>query len=645
MSFQILKIVLYGNSGETRILPFRTDSVNIITGASKTGKSALIDITNYCLGRRTSSIPEGVILENVSWFGLHLSREQEEMFVARRNPGPAKLSSEDIYVEKGRNLNIPNHKNLIQNANRDTLIRLLTEFAGISEYAFEPKPGQTRKTGIAHIGKALIYCFQEQGEIANKRFLFHRQGEQHLPQSIKDYMPFFLGIVDKEHVLLKEKLGRLKQELRKLESKEAEKERLKGSSFERAHALIAEAVSVGLLSADQRMPQSWIEVKEVLRTAVNTRVELDIPEGQYAQELNRLFEVQKHLRHRYRTAGEEVAALRTLKSGGDGFAQEANEQRARLSSIGLLPINEEVDHHICPLCSSALKGSIPDSEAIHKNLKNISKQLEGVTSDLPHIERMIAMAEARQAEVNSELREINAQIQAIQQANRQIEEIRDSNAKRALIQGRLGLYLETIAEFEDEPAANSDIENLRSSIQSLEELLDIDTLQERLNSTLSVLSQRMTEMARRLELEHSSYPMRLDPNKLTVVADTENGPLPMERMGSAENWVSLHLITYLVLHRWFAKKDLPVPHFVFFDQPTQAYFPPDVADETVRNSDMESVIRMFQFIAEMVKDAGFQVIITEHADIRENWYQEMVTEKWWDGTTKLVPLTWIGENR
>jgi len=113
MSFQILKIVLYGNSGETRILPFRTDSVNIITGASKTGKSALIDITNYCLGRRTSSIPEGVILENVSWFGLHLSRGQEEMFVARRNPWPAKLSSEDIYVEKGRNLNIPNHNNLI----------------------------------------------------------------------------------------------------------------------------------------------------------------------------------------------------------------------------------------------------------------------------------------------------------------------------------------------------------------------------------------------------------------------------------------------------------------------------------------------------------------------------------------------------
>jgi len=45
----------------------------------------------------------------------------------------------------------------------------------------------------------------------------------------------------------------------------------------------------------------------------------------------------------------------------------------------------------------------------------------------------------------------------------------------------------------------------------------------------------------------------------------------------------------------------------------------DVADEIVRNSDMEAVMRMFQFIAEMVKDAGFQVIITEHADIREKW--------------------------
>ncbi|MCK4734351.1 MAG: DUF3732 domain-containing protein, partial [Methanophagales archaeon] len=89
---------------------------------------------------------------------------------------------------------------------------------------------------------------------------------------------------------------------------------------------------------------------------------------------------------------------------------------------------------------------------------------------------------------------------------------------------------------------------------------------------------------------------------------------------------------------------LPVPNFIFFDQPTQAYFPPEVSDKDVRNSDMESVIRMFKLISAKVRDAGFQVIIMEHADIQQNWYQEMIIKKWWDGTTKLVPLEWIEDN-
>jgi len=292
MSFQIINIILYSNTGETQILPLRTNSVNIITGASKTGKSALIHIVNYCLGHKKSDIPEGVILKKVSWFAVHLIRGKEELIIARRNPGPSKLSSEDIYIERGHNLGIPNFNTLKQNVNRDGLIELLNGFTGITEYAFEPKPGQTREPGIANIGKALIYCFQEQSEVANQRFLFHRQGEQFLPQNIKDYMPFFLGVVDKEHMLHKEELRRLRQEIRKLESRISEKKRIKGSSFERAHALIAEAVSVGLLPAIQQMPQSWVEVKEVFSNSVGSRTETDIPEAQYAEELNRLFEVQ-----------------------------------------------------------------------------------------------------------------------------------------------------------------------------------------------------------------------------------------------------------------------------------------------------------------------------------------------------------------
>ncbi len=640
MSFQIIKIILYSKKGATRFLSLQTNSVNIITGASKTGKSALIHIVDYCLGRTESRIP-GVIRENVSWFGVHLVRRKEELFVIRRNPFPGKLSSEDIYIEKGFNLKVPNHDELIQNTNLEGLISLLNDFAGISEYSFDTKPEHTRKVGIANITKALIYCFQEQSEVANQYFLFHRQGEEYIPQSIRDYMPFFLGAVNKEHLLHKEELNRLKQQLRKLEKHIVETERLKGTAFERAHSLIAEAISVGLIPSSQQMPNSWISVKEALSSALRSRAELDVPETRYIQELNRLFEAKKELNNKHRSVNEEIIALRALRTRGEGFSHEATEQRARLNSIGLLSINEDANHYICPLCDSAMDNPTPGSKAILTNLKSISDQIEGVSTDLPHIEQLIATAEAKLTEINSELKDVNGQIQAVQRANQRIEVIRDSNSKRTLIQGRLSLYLETIIEVEDEVVNRKEIEELKANISYLEKLLDINEIEDRLNSIMSFISQEMTEMAKILKLEYSNYPIRLNPKKLTVIADTENGPLPLEKMGSGENWVSLHLITHLVLHRWFAKKDLPVPRFVFFDQPTQAYFPPEVAEETVKNTDKEAVERMFYLILEKVKDSEFQVIITEHADILEKWYQEMVAEKWWDGVKKLVPLEWI----
>jgi hypothetical protein len=36
---------------------------------------------------------------------------------------------------------------------------------------------------------------------------------------------------------------------------------------------------------------------------------------------------------------------------------------------------------------------------------------------------------------------------------------------------------------------------------------------------------------------------------------------------------------------------------------------------------------------------GFQVVITEHADIKEEWYQSAIVERW-RGGAKLVPEDW-----
>ena len=65
---QIIEMVLYGYNGKVRKLPFSIGSVNIITGRSKSGKTAVGDIIDYCLGGNSCNIADGVVRETVSWW-------------------------------------------------------------------------------------------------------------------------------------------------------------------------------------------------------------------------------------------------------------------------------------------------------------------------------------------------------------------------------------------------------------------------------------------------------------------------------------------------------------------------------------------------------------------------------------------------
>ena len=69
--------------------------------------------------------------------------------------------------------------------------------------------------------------------------------------------------------------------------------------------------------------------------------------------------------------------------------------------------------------------------------------------------------------------------------------------------------------------------------------------------------------------------MRLDLKRLTVVADTDDGPLSLAQMGSGENWVGYHVAAHLSLHKLFFRRERPVPGLLMLDQPSQAHYPPE----------------------------------------------------------------------
>jgi Protein of unknown function (DUF3732) len=116
-------------------------------------------------------------------------------------------------------------------------------------------------------------------------------------------------------------------------------------------------------------------------------------------------------------------------------------------------------------------------------------------------------------------------------------------------------------------------------------------------------------------------------------------------MGSGENWVGYHVLAHLGLHKWLRQKRRPVPAFVIFDQPSQAHYPPekdiDGSLALLKDEDQAAVHQLFRLMADVAAELApeLQIIILDHADLKEPWFDATVVERW-RGGTKLVPDSW-----
>lgn len=650
MSFQIKDIVLYGNNGEMRFLEFNIGKLNIITGASKTGKTALIAVLEYCFGSSECQIPAGIIRRTVAWVGVKLAVSAGEVFIARRLPVQGRNSSSDVCYIVGNQIALPRIDQLIQTTNPEGLQNLLAAHAGIGQNRHDPSLGETRPSLQAGIVHALIYCFQHQTEIDSNRYLFHKQSEPWLPQAIKDTMPYFLGSVNDDYVARMDELRRLRRELRGIERKLDEYKSIRGQGFTVAHGLLVELTDFGLRPG-QSIPETWDECLEALRV-VNTNSILE--EDQISiegDEFRRLQAERDEITRNLRDIRDQLEWARTLASERSGFSHEGHAQIYRLKSIDLFTPQDNNDHATttCPLCQSLLPSSnaIPSIQDIQDSLEKLNAQIRQVEDRTPQIEAVVISLEAKQADSKFRLRDNREKLEAIQRENARLQDFRDRNAKKAHILGRVSLYLESVPQLEDGSGLQLQIDNLQAHVARLESELSDDTVQERVQSVLSIISRKMSDWASDLQLEHAEFPLRLDLRRLTIVADDPNGPISMEHMGSGENWVGYHLIAYFALHQWFVEQNRPVPHFVFIDQPSQVYFPEDndwqrqESGSVGIGEDRQKVKRMYKLAYDIVQllQGKFQIIITDHANIDESWFQDCVVERWREGK-KLIPIDW-----
>jgi hypothetical protein len=644
---KINSIHIYSHDGQRRDVRFKTDGLNVITGRSSTGKSALSEVIEYCMGRSTFNIPEGVIRDKVAWYAVIYQFAQDQVLIAKPTPPAGGTSCSTGMVRRGNRLAPPDFEELAVNTDDDAIVSLLSRLLGIPENRTDVAIEHSRESYDANIKHTYYYLFQKQGLVTNKDQLFYRQNESFQPLAIRDTLPILLGVTSNDRYKLEAQLRVAQREL-KLNAKLIEQAREAiDTSQQKGIALLSEARAVGIIgSSPQTVGADG--VIEALRAALQWKP-ATIPEDD-GHRISQVEEELSRLRKDRREVQSRIDAALQFSKKASGFENEAAEQKDRLASIKALPKNPKTGEWQWPFCEENLALESPIAQLLLSELSTLDAEMSIVAGQRPHLEAYLVEQDGNVQDIVSKIKNKEAELSAAIAANEVIAEMGTRNNAAARVVGRISLFTENLISNDELGAREAEHRRLKVKVDELEKKIGADDSDERLTSILNNISVGMSRYIRSFEAEFSDFPARLDLNRLTVIFDRPDRPVPMSRTGGGENHLAYHLSALLALHLFSAKNNRPIPQFLLIDQPTQVYFPSEQvyreADGSVQKTesgaDLTAVRRLFELLLKFTREdvPGFQLIVTEHANLRDQWFQDALVENPWTKPPALVPEAW-----
>lgn len=650
MSMQIKTLALYNTKGDIRKLEFKIGAVNIITGRSRTGKTALGSIIDYCLGRSKYTVPESDQFDSISWFGILYLLDSNEVFIAKPRPDIGQIDQSNAYIKQGVELSIPPYDELTFNTNDDEIKQTLSRLLGITPNLNLPKENETRSPLETNIGHGKFYLFQDQNLITDKEILFYRQKDPFMPQTIKDTLPYLLGAVPENYLSLIDNVRNARREFNKANQNYNEAEGIISNRLTRGQSLLVEAQQVGLYQGKE-IPSDSTELLSILRGTQGWKPEeININTDDITSDLQtRIYE----LRNQAREIDFKVKKAKKYQRDFSGYSHEAHQQAMRLQSIELLP-NTDGKSNICPVCLSELQTPIPEAENLQNSLKTLQNNISTVIREEPRLREYIQELETQKSKIDDEIDSLIASLNSAYQEEETARAIRDQNTRIARIVGRISLYLDTVYFVDNLGALKAILDEKRRELEKAQEEQNAIDQNEALESILNRISFWMTEWGEKFNLEHVEHNFRFSLNHLTVLADRPGSPIPMWRIGSAENWLGYHLITHMALHKHFVQENRPVPNFLILDQPSQVYFASEndyaqykrmegkLEDMAHVEHDAAKVTNLFNILFDFCEELNpnFQIIITEHANLDTERFQNALVEDPWTEGRALIPIEW-----
>jgi hypothetical protein len=667
MNSHIKYLGLLDNTGNCHYIDFQT-GVNIITGRSSTGKSAIIEIFDYCFGNGENTIPNGVITENASIYFVVISIKDTNLVLARRQ-----AKSTSVFYRIDPELNSMDQITL-EYFSEDYYLVLKTfreevgRFLGIdisnTDEINASNFNNYKKKGHPSIRNMVSFMFQHQNLIANKHSLFYRFDEREKRERTIEEFKIFCGFVDQNYFLLKQQLSdfelNLEREERKAKLYEEDKkqriveleELLTEYEITTGKTLIKNASSQQIIDA----PQQYID--ELNRQTVSTNEESD----KFKDEYNNLTKDKNEL----------LASRRTISLKLEQINSSINYVKKYTETIdGIKPISEAIiDNSKCPFCQQSNE---------HTNhINKLTSAINWLNSELIKTPSMIdSFAPEKQEcekqikEINNKLRIVNDKINAILRINKQLEENKSLEEQGLKLKLQIINLLEWSLKTKNQ-LVDADIEGLRKNMTKIKQtLLTKYNVDEKLKEAETFINNSMNEIGRNLDFEKSYQPINLHFDIKTFELyhqKNENNKTYLRSMGSGANWLYSHICLFLSIQKYFCslKDKCIVPSILFLDQPSQVYFPTVIDTNTSGfnaedlkkaenklaelDTDLQSVTKLFDEIIKFVADTNnnygieSQIIISDHADnlsLSESSFDNFVRRRWRKENEGLIDISLI----
>lgn len=656
MNFQIKKLILWPKKDglDFKTIDFELNKINIITGASRTGKSAIIPIIDYCLGSGSCYIPVKTIRNACSWFGILIATNEKEILIARKEPGLQK-STDDMFLLEGKSLEIPSL--ITKNITRQSVKRYLDETAKLSFLDIEADTNN-QFFGRPSFRDLMAFCFQPQNIVANANTLFYKADTTEHRSKLINIFPYILGAVTPDILAKRQEINELTRELTR---KQRDLQKLKDVSEKwriEINGWISLAREYGIIAQNKNTESlSFDEQVEILKELVNKNssdsnfspeniyiascemIELRKEENKVAMDLTKA-------KSRFTEMSQLIDSMEYYRTSLTIQAERLNVSKWLRSLSG--------QNQACPICgTNNVKSDI--LENLYSNLEKIEDEA-GYTKSIP------AAFEREYENVKKEIGILSERLSAVQKRIKIQSEIKSATESEkytfddiSRFLGKVQYASETFDLLGTDSELVSEIDQLVSKLEGLKKQVNESAIEKKIDTALRTIASNTMKLIPLLDSERPNDPVKVDYKNLTIIVSATDGRDDyLWEIGSGSNWLAYHIAATLAFQMYFASMQMSsVPNFIVYDQPSQVYFPQKLAikeneieiDPQLGDEDRIAVKKIFKTMSSAMKmvKKPMQIIVLEHADSSVWGDVELVHEvcEWRGNAHKLIPEEWI----